>query len=220
VAALSAGCDLLLYPSNLHEVVMSLEAGVRSRALSTRSIDRSLARRQHGAEWAANASTPPVDAGDVRRTAELAEAVVRVVRGRTPSLGSRVELQIVDDDLGGAFPAPSRDPFLETLGAGGIDLVLPGATTDVATGPPPATLLLLFGDIKAWKGRPGYSQEAKSNVSRAVARAREEGRELFIVQFSHPRLADEIADAPNVVTAWGGERVMQQAAAHWLVARR
>lgn len=220
VAALSAGCDLLLYPTNLLGVVTALEAAVRSRALAIRNIDRSLARRQHWAEWAANASAPPADAGDLRKTAELAESVVRVVRGRTPSLGSRVELQIVDDDLGGAFPAPSRDPFLETLGAGGVEVVSPGSADNDPTRPPPAALLLLFGDIKAWKGRPGYSQEAKSNVSRAVARARDEGRELFIVQFSHPRLADEIADAPNVVSAWGGERVMQQAAARWLVARR
>jgi len=37
-----------------------------------------------------------------------------------------------------------------------------------------------------------------------------------VVQFSHPRLAGAVEGADAVVCAWGGERVMQEAAARWL----
>jgi 2-oxo-4-hydroxy-4-carboxy--5-ureidoimidazoline (OHCU) decarboxylase len=69
----------------------------------------------------------------------------------------------------------------------------------------------LFGDIRAWKGRPGFSAGAKEAVRRALQEARTSDR--LIVQFSHPRLASELdVDAP-IICAWGGEAVMQRAAA-------
>jgi hypothetical protein len=76
-------------------------------------------------------------------------------------------------------------------------------------------VIALFGDIRAWKGRPGYSSTAKDSVRRALERAGS-GKSL-IVQFSHPRLADELdVDAP-ILCAWGGEAVMQRAAARVLL---
>jgi hypothetical protein len=40
------------------------------------------------------------------------------------------------------------------------------------------------------------------------------------VQFSHPRLASELKKPKHVVSAWGGDAVMQQAAARWLLKAR
>ena len=91
------------------------------------------------------------------------------------------------------------------------------APTAHATSP---LLVALFGDIRAWKGRPGYSAAAVTAVESACAAAAAQGREAIVVQFSHPRLATAIASAPTVVCAWGGERVMQQAAGRWLLAAR
>jgi hypothetical protein len=52
-------------------------------------------------------------------------------------------------------------------------------------------------------------------VRRSLERAKAGDR--LIVQFSHPRLAAELdADAP-ILCAWGGEAVMQRAAARVLL---
>jgi hypothetical protein len=78
-----------------------------------------------------------------------------------------------------------------------------------------STLIALFGDIRAWKGRPGYSVAAKESVRKALDQAG--SNERLIVEFSHPRLAGELAvDAP-ILCAWGGEAVMQKAAARVLL---
>jgi hypothetical protein len=52
-----------------------------------------------------------------------------------------------------------------------------------------------------------------------VARAGAAARDAVVLQFSHPRLAAELTGAPDVVCAWGGEEVMQRAAARWLLRR-
>jgi hypothetical protein len=41
--------------------------------------------------------------------------------------------------------------------------------------------------------------------------------EATVIHFSHPRLAAELPEPRNLVCAWGGEAVMQQAAARWLL---
>ncbi|HEY1953314.1 MAG TPA: hypothetical protein VGG76_10980, partial [Gemmatimonadaceae bacterium] len=140
---------------------------------------------------------------------QLAEQVVHMLRGKLPHLRQPWNLVIVDDDIGGPYPAPSRDPLISALRAAGVDLSV--------NGEPPAdgaTVIALFGDIRAWKGRPGYSSGAKEAVRRAL-----EGKDAdrLIIQFSHPRLAAELdADAP-ILCAWGGEAVMQRAAARVLL---
>ena len=71
-----------------------------------------------------------------------------------------------------------------------------------------------MGADGAWKGRPGLSAAARAGVERALA-ARPNAT---IVLFGHPRLAEQIAPA-HLLCAWGGERIMQEAAARWLVSR-
>jgi hypothetical protein len=120
---------------------------------------------------------------------------------------------MVDDDVGGPYPAPSRDPLISALRAGGVDLVVNGEGGDVTA--PQSTVIALFGDIRAWKGRPGYSAAAKAAVRTALENAGPSER--LIVLFSHPRLAEELdVDAP-ILCAWGGEAVMQRAAARVLL---
>src|SRR5450756_2047908 len=142
---------------------------------------------------------------------QLAEQGVHVLRGKLPRLQQPWNLVIVDDDLGGPYPAPSRDPLISALRTGGVDLVVNGD----GAGGTGATVIALFGDIRAWKGRPGYSSWSKETVRRTLERAK--GGDRLIVQFSHPRLAAELdTDAP-ILCAWGGEAVMQRAAARVLL---
>jgi hypothetical protein len=72
-------------------------------------------------------------------------------------------------------------------------------------------VIALFGDIRAWKGRPGYSSWSMETVRRALEQAT--SGDSLIVQFSHPRLASELPEGPPILCAWGGEAVMQRAAA-------
>ena len=76
-------------------------------------------------------------------------------------------------------------------------------------------MIALFGDIRAWKGRPGYSADAVRSVRDAVASS--DPARTVLIQFSHPRIASQLGSVPAVVCAWGGEAPMQRAAAEWLV---
>jgi hypothetical protein len=134
-----------------------------------------------------------------------------MVQGKFPRLEQPWNLVIVDDDLGGPYPAPSREPLISALRAGGIDVTLNGDAA-VGTG---ATVIALFGDIRAWKGRPGYSSSAKKMVQKTLEAAKSGDR--LIVQFSHPRLANELETDAPILCAWGGEAVMQRAAARVLL---
>jgi hypothetical protein len=139
---------------------------------------------------------------------QLAERVVHALRGAVPRLEEPWHLVIVDDDVGGPYPAPSRDPLISTLRAAGTDIVVDDESApDGIRG----TVIALFGDIRAWKGRPGFSAKSKEAVKRALSSGK--NGNAVIVMFSHPRLAAELeADAP-ILCAWGGEAVMQRAAA-------
>jgi hypothetical protein len=72
-------------------------------------------------------------------------------------------------------------------------------------------MVAIYADIRAWKGRPGLSENAKAGIRAGVAG----GADTIVVLFGHPRLAAQV-EAPNVVVAWGGEPVMQRAAARFI----
>ena len=215
VRALAAGCDLLLYPTDIEAVIAALGQALDEGRIDEERLYRSLRRRLKWAQWAA----PPTDyrratMADVQWANLLCERVVHVVRGSAPGLPGTVELLIVDDDIGGPYPPPSRDPFVSTLRSGGRDVrMLEG--TEGST----PTLVAVFGDIRSWKNRPGYSDDTRKRVWRACEGGRAAGREPLVIQFSHPRLAAELDGAQNVLCAWGGERAMQEAAARWLAKR-
>ena len=213
VRALHAGCDCLLYPTNLGDSVKAVQQAIDDKRLDGDSIKRSLERRRRWARWAAlSKETNRPTRDESGWSSQIAERVVHMVREKMPQLPQPWHLTIVDDDLGGPYPAPSREPLISSLRAGGIDLVL---DADAPVDESGSTVVALFGDIRAWKGRPGYSVGAKDAVRRALTQASRNDR--LIVEFSHPRLADELdVDAP-ILSAWGGEAVMQRAAARVLL---
>lgn len=213
VRALNAGCDCLLYPTNVVESVRAVRRAIDDKRLDADSIQRSLDRRSRWARWAAlSKETNRPTRDESGWSSQIAERVVHMVRGKMPQLPQPWHLTIVDDDVGGPYPAPSRDPLVSSLRSGGIDLVLGANGAPNESG---STVVALFGDIRAWKGRPGYSATAKESVRQALAGAGQ--NERLIVQFSHPRLAGELdVDAP-ILCAWGGEAVMQRAASRVLL---
>jgi beta-glucosidase len=213
VRALEAGCDCLLYPSDMPAAEKAIQKAIDDGRLDATRVHQSIERRRRWARWATLSQERNRPARDETGwAAQVAEQVVHMVQGRMPRLSRRWNLIIVDDDVGGPYPPPPRDPLIATLQAGGIDLVV---GDEAPTGEIGATVIALFGDIRAWKGRPGYSQKAKDAVRRALDGAG--GRDRLIIQFSHPRLAAELdTDAP-ILCAWGGEGVMQKAAGRVLL---
>ena len=213
VRALYAGCDCLLYPTNLAESVRAVQTAIDDKRLDAEGVQHSLERRRRWARWAAlSKETNRPTRDESGWSSQIAERVIHMVRERIPQLPQPWHLTIVDDDIGGPYPAPSRDPLISSLRAGGIDLVLDGDPPVDESG---STVVALFGDIRAWKGRPGYSAAAKDAVRQAVSGTSRTDR--LIVAFSHPRLADELGVDTPILCAWGGEAVMQRAAARVLL---
>jgi hypothetical protein len=211
VRALNAGCDMLLYPVSFVPLARALEDAVIDGHIAAERVRQAIERRRRWAEWTVATPATSVDADDAAWARDVARRVIHVVRGRRPRLGRAIELVVVDDDIGGPYPAPSRQPLLEGLRDAAFEVVQEPELTsrDIPL------VIALFGDIRAWKGRPSYSERARASVAEAAATARKAKRTAVVVQFSHPRLAAQL-EAPNIVCAWGGEAVMQRAAAAWL----
>ena len=214
VRAIEAGCDLLLYPEDLEGVTAALEQAAERGPLTSERVAASQDLRTHWANWAKDHDAAAVTDADRARAVEIAMHTIFLVRGDEARLGARVEVMVVDDDVGGPYPPPSREPFFATLGARGMDVSRVEAPTREGAA---SFVIALFGDIRGWKGRAGYSAATRDAVRRGIAEARTLGRSSIVVQFSHPRLSAEIAEAEPMVCAWGGERAMQQAAALRLV---
>jgi beta-glucosidase-like glycosyl hydrolase len=209
VRALDAGCDCLLYPSNVVESEEAVLRAIDENRLDAERIHQSIERRRRWARWAAlSRETNRPTRDESGWASHIAEEVVHTVHGKLPRLPQPWNLVIVDDDVGGPYPAPSREPLISALRTGGVEL----ATGDsVPTDNLGTTVIALFGDIRAWKGRPGFSSAAKESVRRALQESK--ARERLIVQFSHPRLAAELNTDVPILCAWGGEAVMQRATA-------
>ncbi len=210
VAAVRAGCDLILAPGDLAAALEALERASRERVLDDDRIRHSLRRRLKWAQWA----SPPnpyrrPSLSDAAWGEQLAERVITVVRGRVPALAPPVDVMIVDDDP----DTVDRDAFATTLGEGGWDVRVGDTLTPTARSP---VVVALFGELRAWKGRVGYGAAARTAFDDGAQRIAAAGREAIVVQFTHPRVAAEIPAASTVVSAWGGERAMQVAAARWL----
>jgi beta-glucosidase-like glycosyl hydrolase len=213
VRAVHAGCDCLLYPSNVIESERAVRKAIDEKRIDGDAIQHSLERRRRWARWAALSKEMNRPSRDESGwSSQIAERVVHMLSGRIPNLPQPWHLTIVDDDIGGPYPAPSRDPLVSGLRNGGIDVVLDSTGDASHAG---SAVVALFGDIRAWKGRPGYSADARAAVRAALGDDSASNR--LIVQFSHPRLADELDVSAPILCAWGGEAVMQRAAARVLL---
>jgi beta-glucosidase-like glycosyl hydrolase len=180
----------------------------------------------------------------------LARRSLQMLRGPLPALkGGVIDLFSVDDDMGGPYPAPSREPLVDALRRRGFRVREhdakrsgPGVHTTVeaaeagwdgggaagpdgsaAAGPDGsgaavpdgsgAAVLAVYADVRAWKGRVGLGDAARQAVAGLLARR----PDAAVVLFGHPRIAAELPGA--VLVAWGGEAVMQAAAADALAGR-
>lgn len=207
VRALDAGCDALLYPADAVGVVRAVRAAVAAGRLPRGRVEEALGRIAAAAERVAGGAAA---AGwgreeDRRWALETAVATLRVARGEPRLPSDPVRLVEVEDDAGGPYPPYPRTALPAALRAAGVELSERGAP-----------LVAVYADIRAWKGRPGLSEAARRRVRDLTA----EAPDAPVLLFSHPRLASELPTARHLLAAWGGEALMQQAAAAWLTGDR
>ncbi|MET0395486.1 MAG: glycoside hydrolase family 3 N-terminal domain-containing protein [Longimicrobiaceae bacterium] len=197
VRAVAAGCDLLLYPDDAEAVAAEVRAALEDGRLPAARVEDALGRIAAAAERVAGGPVGEWGLEEDRRWA-LATAVrtLRVIRGAPAIPDGPVRLVEVEDDLGGPYPPYPRDAFPAALRAAGVELAEEGTP-----------LVAVYSDIRAWKGRPGISAAAQQRVRDIVAAA----PDATVVLFSHPRLAGELPTARNLLAAWGGEALMQEA---------
>jgi beta-glucosidase len=225
VRALDAGCDLLLCPNHIHEVVAVLEDALRDGPLDDDRILQSRRRRSKWAQWAA----PPTEyrrasGSDIAWAAALNERVVHLVRGQRPSLGPVADVVLVDDGTPGAaggahaqradVPALGGpvQPFVDALRAGPARVQVSDTPSAAFRG---AVVVALLGGSES----TGYARATREALDRVIAAARSVDRPAVVVQFGHPALADDVALEEPLVSAWSGDRWMQEAAARWLLKR-
>jgi hypothetical protein len=178
------------------------------RTLERERLFEAIARVDAAAERSVARKDGSVGSAEDREWAEsVAARTLVVVRGSLEPMRA-FDLLTIDDDLGGPYASPSRAPFEEALRARGMK------PTAVKQAKRERDLVIaLYSDIRAWKGRPGLSDGAKVRLAEALAAQ----PEAPVVLFGHPRLAAE-TPGPVVLGAWGGEAVMQRAAARRLAA--
>jgi beta-glucosidase-like glycosyl hydrolase len=200
VRAVLAGCDCLLYPSDINIVIDALEAAVAAARIPARRLDESAERITAAVERPSEMIGMWGLDRDRDWALDTAVRAVHVVRGVPKLNDGACRVLTIDDDLGGPYAPPGRDDFVRTLVAAGYD----ASATDSDP-----TIIAAYSDIRAWKGRPGLSAKALAQIEQDAK------PETTIVLFGHPRLASDM-HGHHIVSAWGGEPLMQQAAALWL----
>lgn len=210
VRAIAAGCDVLLAPSDLASLARALDRAAQRGELNDERVRDARERRDRWALWARPGAGREPSLDDEMWSRQAADASVHLVRGSIPRMGRAAEIVHVDDDASGPWPVPSRAHFVQALAA----LEIEANVIDMrSTGTRVPVLIAAFADSVAGKTEAGFSRVSRDRIERAVAIAHEQKRETLVVLFSHPRHAAQVAAAPNVLCAWGGEKPMQAAAA-------
>jgi beta-glucosidase-like glycosyl hydrolase len=204
VAAVNAGCDMLLYPTDWVGVVRALQQVPDGRA--GEAVERY--ERAVG-DWGTKDGGGVDDAtlaAHQKFADGLADRAVHLLRGDVPQLGRTVSVSIVDDDVGGPYSIPSRDVFAKTLVERGVL---------VPRYPEPGTghVVLVYAEPRSWKGRADLGAKSLAHLERLAPDA------SLVILFAHPRLASQVpADVP-VLCCWHGQALMQRAAARWVAGR-
>ncbi len=211
-AAVTAGCDMLLYPTDWAGVVRALEHVPADRA------GQALERYEKAVtSWGTpNAGAPSrghpsaLDEGQVAEHQKfadsLADRAVHLLRGNAPSLTRSLDVAIVDDDVGGPYSIPPRDAFHAEVRHAGVRVSpehRPGVSRAV----------LVYAEPRSWKGRADLGAASLARLERLVPDA------ALVILFAHPRLVSQIPGDAPVLCAWHGQALMQRAAARWVVSR-
>lgn len=232
-AQIGAGVDLLLYPRDIAATVAALDEGMHGGGLREMRVVEALHRYESAVarveagrrSRAARRETEAESLRWIEAAAGTADELLaaRPLRGTPPRLTAPIELTVVDDDIGGPYPASPSDWLERHLDGLGVRMAgaaqeLAGTTSGgrrsgrrqpgrKATG---SKVVAAFCEPRGWKGRAGFGERTRAELAAAVP-----GADLVLL-FGHPRLVDEIPGTAAVACAWHRQRPMQEAAARLL----
>ena len=197
--------DLLLYPNDARRVRDALEQALASGALRADAAGRVApplrARARHGHE--------PDAAGDAAaRSSRPMRWPTRCwsrecCAATRPRLHGPLDLVVVDDDLGGPYPAGSERLDRAAARPRAGRPLQPEARASCSRSPSRA---------------PGRAARDSAPESRDALANAVPGADL-IVLFGHPRLLPELPTDAPVLLAWHRQRLMQEAVGRWLTRR-
>jgi hypothetical protein len=220
VEALTAGCDLLLYPHDTAGVAEALRrAADESPALADRLSEAAARSARVSAEReAAIRAAPGTSGGDLEvRAGELAERSI-VIYGSPPAgagirRGRPVVVRALSDDRELAASEALGEAFTETLRELGWEARL---EDDLATGVgrwgSEQVVIVLASSPQAFKGHAGLAPETEAALRGELRAVR--GQSICLVVLAHRRLLEGLA-VPGLC-AWSPEPVMERAAARRL----
>jgi beta-glucosidase-like glycosyl hydrolase len=199
VRAVAAGVDVLLYPDDPRAVAAELERALADGRLLPARVAEAVARIERALESVRTLRAEP--AGPRLAVDDVAHALLDLplARGAAPALSAPIELVVVDDDLGGPYPASVTTAVRDGLVRLGVPLGAGGST-----------VVLVFAEPRAWKGRSGFGDATRALLAEHAPSA------ALVVLFGHPRLGEEVPAGPPVLVAWHRQRLMQGAVARWL----
>ncbi len=201
LGALGAGVDLLLYPDDPVTVAEVLSLTVQREPEVDQRVREALGRYERALHQVEANRLPDVEihAGSAPALGDWL-LTRSVARGNPPRLQQPLDLEVVDDDLGGRWP-PSSD-------AGTVAAAL--SSSGIGLGRGGSRILLVYCEARGFKGYAGLSQ-----ASRDLVRAHAPQSDL-VVLFGHPRLAEDVPGDVPVLLAWHRQDLMQRAVARWL----
>ena len=209
VAALAAGCDLLLYPPSLAEAIAAVDRAAEESEVVAARLTESLDRGERVlARFPTSESRGAESHGDMAEAAAaIAAACVTTVGGEVPAwLNPSVPVRVATiwDDREEPARVPFGLLFREALKALGWTVLPPGP---VEPGAP--IVVLVASTPQAWKGTAELTLTARAALEGILA-----GGRAYPVMFGHPRLLAGL-EAPGLC-AWATEPGMEPAAAQQL----
>ncbi len=206
-AAIAAGIDLVLAPSDLSGTADALDRAAARGAITGARVRDARDRLERWAGWARPSAAREPSMDDVLWSRQLADRAVRYVYGSRPRVGGTIEVVAIP---GGT----EAKPFVATLSAMHIAVTESQAPTRGERAP---LAIVHAADPMA----PETARRADvAAVCAAANAATEAGRDVVIVVCGHPRdgaaYIGALAGSAAVLCVWDATRPMLEAGARAL----
>ena len=201
VEAVTAGCDLICYPSDARATIDAL-ARAADDAFFSASLEEAVTRSTRGCPSALHTPRPEFEPVGFARDTIVGDP--GVLRGWTPEAPTRIVGVSDDPDVG---PPAGREGPLGTIVA---DELRAAGWRITDSSDAVQCIVVLAATPRGWKGRGAPASEVLRQTSALGGSA----RRGLVVLLGHRRWLD-VLDVPGIC-AWSTETVMERAAADWL----
>jgi hypothetical protein len=200
--AVRAGLDALLYPDEPGRMAAALSLACQQDHEIAARVQESLERYERALRTAEANRLPnlEVHAGSAEALGDwlLSRSLVR---GDPPRIPLPVQVDVIDDDLGGRYPPSSpSDGVARSLALLGVPVGAGGGR-----------IVVVLAEPRASKGRSGLGAESRARLTAACRGAN------LVLLFGHPRLVEEVPDGPPLLLGWHRQSLMQRAAGRWVL---